>query len=349
MTTFRLILRSLRHRPASQAATALAIAISAAVITGALLVGDSVRGSLRRRVELRLGAVTHAVVPGDRLVTADLASRLSRRLSRPAAGLLEVPGVAATPDGSRRLPRVTVLGIDAAIAAMAGPAGFTVPAAGEVIMGAAAAGRLGLAPGQVVVVRAENLNAFPRDTPLAAAGSRQVALRLTLRAILGEDQLAGLSLRADPLSPVNLFVDRTDLCRALELPDRVNRILLAAPAATDEAMAAALAATWRLDDVGLDLRERAGGCTLTSERIFLDAEVQRAAAALDPAAATVLTYFVTAIGRAGCESPFAFITGTDAAWLHGDLGDDGVVVNRWLADDLACGPGDTLDIRYLAV
>ncbi|NLF16726.1 MAG: FtsX-like permease family protein, partial [Lentisphaerae bacterium] len=42
-------------------------------------------------------------------------------------------------------------------------------------------------------------------------------------------------------------------------------------------------------------------------------------------------------------------TGTDAAWLHGDLGDDGVVVNRWLADDLACGPGDTLDIRYLAV
>ena len=39
-----------------------------------------------------------------------------------------------------------------------------------------------------------------------------------------------MSLRADPLSPVNLFVDRTDLCRALELPDRVNRILLAAPA-----------------------------------------------------------------------------------------------------------------------
>lgn len=349
MTTARLILRSLCHRPASQAATALAIAISTAVITGALLVGDSVRGSLLRRVELRLGAVTHAVVSGERLVAADLAPRLSRHLSQPAAGLLEVPGVAATPDGSRRLPRVTVLGVDAAIAAMAGPAGFAVPAAGEVVLGAEAAGRLGLEPGQVVVVRAENLNAFPRDTPLAAAGARQVALRLTVKALLREDQLAGLSLRADPLSPVNLFVDRVDLCRALDLSDQVNRILLAAPTASDEAVAAALAATWRLDDVGLELRDRTGGCALTSLRIFLDPAVQRAAVALDPAAATVLTYFVTAIGRAGRESPFAFITGTDAAWLPDDLGDAGLVVNRWLADDLACGPGDTLDIRYLAV
>ena len=53
MNHCRFILASLRHYRRIHVAVALGVAVATAVLTGALLVGDSVRGSLR---ELTLAA-----------------------------------------------------------------------------------------------------------------------------------------------------------------------------------------------------------------------------------------------------------------------------------------------------
>ena len=58
------MLRGLIHRWRLNAAVALGAAVATAVLTGALLVGDSVRGSLREMTLGRLGAIDHAVVTG---------------------------------------------------------------------------------------------------------------------------------------------------------------------------------------------------------------------------------------------------------------------------------------------
>ena len=47
MTTFRLAVRSLRHYRATNLAVSAGVAVAVAVLTGALMVGDSVRASLR--------------------------------------------------------------------------------------------------------------------------------------------------------------------------------------------------------------------------------------------------------------------------------------------------------------
>jgi ABC-type lipoprotein release transport system permease subunit len=350
MTTALLIRRSLRHYRAAHLATALATAVCAMVITGALLVGDSVRHSLRQRVALRLGRTTHAVTSGDRLTQADLARRLTVKLGVPLTAVLQVPGMASAPDRNQRLNRIVLLGIEDSFSQLTANGLFPVPGPGEAVLGADSAARLHLAPGDVLVVRTEKLTAFPRETPLAAAADGQAVLRLTLKAVIGPAQMADFSLRAENLPPHNVFVNRSDLCRALKLPDRANLFLMAGDRAlTRERVAAALATQWTLADLGLTLNELPGETTeLTSERIFLDPAVSHAAARL-PGAATFLTYFANTLRCADRVTPYSFVTGTDAAWLPTDLGNDGIALNQWLADDLPCRVGDELTLSYFSV
>src|SRR5436189_6009015 len=62
MNAWRFILSSLRHYRRIHLAVALGVAVATAVLTGALLVGDSVRGSLRDLTLQRLGRIDSAIV-----------------------------------------------------------------------------------------------------------------------------------------------------------------------------------------------------------------------------------------------------------------------------------------------
>ena len=91
MDAWRFILASLRHYRRIQFAVALGVAVATAVLTGALLVGDSVRGSLRDLTLQRLGRIDSVLVAGhmfraalaDELAAdAELQEAISRRQSR---------------------------------------------------------------------------------------------------------------------------------------------------------------------------------------------------------------------------------------------------------------------------
>ena len=75
MSTWRFIVRSLAYHWRIHLAVALGVAAATAVLTGALLVGDSVRGSLRRLTLDRLGRIDEVLVT-DRFFAAELVARL---------------------------------------------------------------------------------------------------------------------------------------------------------------------------------------------------------------------------------------------------------------------------------
>src|SRR5262245_31775370 len=82
MTPFGFILASLRHFVRIHVAVALGVAVATAVLTGALLVGDSVRGSLKDLTLQRLGKIDSALVAGH-LFRAALADELAASESLP--------------------------------------------------------------------------------------------------------------------------------------------------------------------------------------------------------------------------------------------------------------------------
>ena len=77
-STTALVLRTFRHHWAANGPVALGVMIGAAVLTGALIVGDSLRGSLRARAERQLNGVTAGYV-GPRMVREALAADLPSR------------------------------------------------------------------------------------------------------------------------------------------------------------------------------------------------------------------------------------------------------------------------------
>src|SRR3954466_6598252 len=73
MSTWSLLLRSLRHYWRTHLGVLLGTALGAMVLVGALMVGDSVKATLRRQAEQRVGKVESAVVGGERFFRAKLA------------------------------------------------------------------------------------------------------------------------------------------------------------------------------------------------------------------------------------------------------------------------------------
>src|SRR2546421_9204528 len=74
--TFRtLILRSLRFHARAHLGVVLGAAVGSAALIGALVVGDSVRGSLHDLALQRLGKVHYALAPNDRFFRITVAAQ----------------------------------------------------------------------------------------------------------------------------------------------------------------------------------------------------------------------------------------------------------------------------------
>src|SRR5436309_4762902 len=76
MTFARLQCRNLLYHWRGNLAVFLGVALGTAVLTGALLVGDSLRGSLRDLTRDRLGWVDHALV-GGRFIREEVADEMA--------------------------------------------------------------------------------------------------------------------------------------------------------------------------------------------------------------------------------------------------------------------------------
>jgi len=107
--------RSLAYHWRTHLATTLCVATAAAVLTGALLVGDSMRGSLREMAIRRLGPVDHALTAG-RFFPEDLARRIAsdgqfKESDARACPLILVQGAAEHADSGARANRINILGV----------------------------------------------------------------------------------------------------------------------------------------------------------------------------------------------------------------------------------------------
>ncbi|MFA7370068.1 MAG: hypothetical protein WC334_10520, partial [Kiritimatiellales bacterium] len=102
----KLLLKSLRFYWRTHLGVLLGIVLAAAVLTGSLLVGDSVNGSLRKFALQRLGGIQSAMYTPHRFFARSLAEKIPGG----SAAVLQLRGIAIT-DG-RQVNRVQVFGAD---------------------------------------------------------------------------------------------------------------------------------------------------------------------------------------------------------------------------------------------
>jgi len=352
MTRFTLIRRSLAFHARSHLGVLLGAAIGSAALIGALVVGDSVRISLREMALARLGHATIALHSGDRFFRAQLAADMAAVIA-PEQGIRFAPamalqGSANAVNGSARANRVHVLGVADNFwrFAQTPPAFGPVPD-DAVVLNQPLATQLNAAVGDTILLRVLKPSLLSRDAAITPQDDLAVAMRLNVHAVVSDAELGRFSLRANQIAPFNAFLSLSNLQVRVKLPGRANLMLASGdidPVSGD----IFLEQTWQLADAELEVRSVAGGneLELRSPRVFLDPAKINAAEKTAQGARKVLTYFANEIRRGTNSTPYSMIAALTGGVVPDDLADDQIILNSWLADDLNARPGDEVSFRY---
>ncbi len=365
-----LVLSSLRYYWRTNLAVVVGVATAVSVLAGALLVGDSVRGSLRDLVVQRLGRADRVVLSTGffrEALAADL--QTDSEFNASFAGicpLIVVPGAVSDQETGRRSARVQVYGVDDRFWRFHGVGGAG-PAARDALVSRGLAAEIGASAGHSVLIRVER----PSDIPIESLHGRKDnvgrALRLTVRGVVDAPAMGDFSLQPQQGEVRAIFVPLRRLQADLGVPDRVNALLVGdAPTAGTRAesertaaLTAAIRRRFALEDVGLSVRS-----ALTGELIadgsagVIDAPrtraIEGAAVAAGLTAKPVFTYLANSLKAGDREVPYSLVTALDLGLLDLDRGpertalQDGnaIVINEWTARALAAKVGDPLRLEY---
>ncbi len=384
MTLFRLVRRSLWYGRGGNLAIVLGVMAGTATLTGALLVGDSMRGSLRDVAVGRLNGVTHALV-SQRFFRRELADEIAadsgftERFAH-ASAIILLTGSITNPATGSRADTINVLGVNDAFFQRNKsdwPEGF-----GEeqsCLLNDALAEDLGVVPGDDLLIRVTKPSAIPSETLLGDKNDTTLTIRLPLRQVVDGDGASIFSLNPKHSVPRNVFVPISTLQRFLDRRNQANALLVFAQpgnqrdehdevAADSQWLADALRQHLKLADVGLTLRVDAQHryLSLESDRFMIEHSVARAAAAASKStnvpSGSILTYLANeiAIGDGGEKRaiPYSTVSALDAramaiCGLKLRDGSDApalqsgeILLNQWAADALKASVGDRISLTY---
>jgi putative ABC transport system permease protein len=346
-----LIFRSLRFHARSHLGTLLGATIGSAILIGALAVGDSVRESLREMALARLGKTDFALTSNDRFFRAKLADDLRNENFHTAAAL-QLTGIAANDDDSARANHVRVLGVNDNFWKLAQRNPNLLFTNETIAVNESLARQLNAKVGETILLRVPKPSLLSRDAPISPREDSSIAFRLTLAAILSDDELGNFNLRASQIPPNNAFVSQKFLQEKLGLSGKAN--LLMVSATNQNALAElqnSLAEKFQLADAGLELRPVTNQniLELRSARVFLDPPVVDAALKSAPDARLISTYFVNELRIGNRVTPYSMVAAARAPLVPDRMSDDEILINQWLADDLHAKAGDELRLRYFVM
>jgi len=327
-----------------------------AVLTGALMLGDSLRSSLQSINSSRLGRTEYALASQGTFFKADLSDRFNRKSDLITSSVIQTNGIAVIDGGKLRLNNIRVYGVgDGFWEFRANEKPHISIPAGSAAINQQLARRSGLKKGDEFILRLEKSSFIPAETALAQKESAaSEGLRLRVHEIVPASQLGNFSLEASQLPPLNVFVSRNELSAKIGMQDRAN-ILLAA-GSTDKpgrltGIDQTLKSVLTFDDLGLELKDlpEFKAIELKSREIFLSTGLSGKALAAGRNAIPVFSYFINEFSCGERQTPYSFIAGLDKSALPLQLADDEIVINQWLADDLDAKVGQKVDLKYYVI
>ncbi|PYR60824.1 MAG: hypothetical protein DMF91_11290 [Acidobacteria bacterium] len=351
----------------TNAAVVLGVATAVAVLAGALLVGDSVRGSLRDLVLQRIGR-TDRVVDSSGFFREALADDLRADAAFSASfsaicPVIVVQGLVSDQATGVRTSRAQVYGVDERFWKFHEHEGRDSP---DAFLSRAVAADIGASVGASVLVRVERPSAIPIESLHGRKDNLGRTLRLTVGAILAPADLGEFSLQPQQGAVRAVFVPLQRLQQDLDVAGRVNALLIADRSTTGARpdLETLLRRHAALEDVGLNVRvfdarremavESAAGMIDETRAKAID----RAATSAAMDARPVLTYLANTLRSGDREVPYSLVTAIDLSkvvpvaglkgppYVPNDAATPPIVLNDWVARELGVKAGDPLTLEY---
>src|SRR5262245_41796499 len=251
MTTRRLLIQSLLYHWRSHIAVLLCVAVGTSVLCGALLVGDSMRGSLRDITLDRLGRIEFALST-DRLFARDFAERLQAVANDCWAPTSLQPAIASEPalllrasavrvdesnQATDRAGRVQICGVGKQFWELnrfgTAPA-WTIDwgdpdQSDSIAINEQLAHDLHAVQGDTVLFRVEKPSEIPREAALGRKDDQLVTLRLKVSHVVTSAEFGNFKLDAIQRAPRNAFISIDRLASAVGQSGQANTIVVSGP------------------------------------------------------------------------------------------------------------------------
>lgn len=357
MQTVQLIKRSLAYYWQTNLVVVLGVAIAVSVLAGALLIGESVRGSLRDLSSQRLGK-TDDLISSVNFFREQLAADLEQQ-GRFTCPMIALEGVVVHEPSKRRAGGVKVYGVDEKFWKFNGVASVAAPDSRNVLLSQSLASELGSRPGEPLLLRIEKPSEIPVESLHGRKEDPGKTIRLNVASVLGSESLGEFSLQPQHGAVRVLFVSLRFLQQELEQNGHVNTILVARSAgAQQSSIATLLKSKATLDDLGLKLRPiNEQTISLESDSKIINEHVtaaaNEAAKTLSLRTVPVLSYLANSISSSERSTPYSLVTALDDETLaklakpaaqtstHPPM-----ILNEWIARDLNAKAGDTVSLEY---
>lgn len=354
-------------------AVAAAVAVATAVLTGALVVGDSVRGSLRDLSLQRLGRIDQALT-APRLFRTELADELAATdgfdqhfASALPALILRGSATAEVDDKLRRASELDLYGVTEDFWAVGQADPRTDPKAKGVWITRQVANDLGVAAGEEILLQLPLVSDLPADSALGEKVDTVAGQRYLVAGVLPDRGLARFGLRPSQRPPRAVFAPLAQLASSIDQPGRANAILVTSDQinrATDAPAGAWLAAYFdpQLADMGLSVEQHdvdgayvqisADGLVIPPD-VVLAAQKEFAEETLQP----ITTYLANTLEVGGKKVPYSTVAGVYSTSKLGplrdergapiELADGEIVLNRWAADQLGAKVDDEVETKVI--
>lgn len=386
MSIFKFIIQSIRFYWKQHLAVFFGTVISTAVLTGALIVGDSVRMSLNKLVDVRLGNARYVLQSGDRFVRNELASEIGANLNTPTAALLMVKGIAINPEVDARVNNAQIVGVDSSFWKLSSLKPFSINT-DEAVISENISQKLNIKVGDELILRVEKISVIPLSAPFSKDVDPSVAIRLKVKAVVEDRSMGRFSLKNNQIAPFNVFVSQEMLASKLELAGKANVVLVGTINTTlsfprrressfdkDSRIAFGelvdsvrgnvspnqqivdflnkqLGEVFKFTDASITIRDlkESNRYEVLSERIFIDEPIAKSIIELDIPHETALTYLVNSIHFKGKETPYSFVAAASSPIVDRTLKDDEILVNDWVAKDIGIKTGDSVLLKYYVI
>jgi putative ABC transport system permease protein len=357
MSIIKLIFKSIAYHWRSLLAVGLGVVIGTAVLTGAFIVGDSIRNSLKQITFNKLGKVQYAMEVRGRFFRSEIEQELSEKLGTDAAALLQLKGMCLKDGGNEQANNVQVFCISPAFWSFSQEPPENIQLAeDEACINEILAQKLNISVGEDIIVRIQKTGLLPSDAPFSNIHlDNLVVLRFTVKEILQAEQMGHFSLRITQTTLPSLFLSLPFVQEKLTLEGKANTLLIAGRqdiTLSLEEVQSVLKDVWTLEDAGIHLRKvpSSGSVDLISDEVFIKKRVYEILKEDSEKTGSdikgIFTYFVNEFSSPGGSAPYSFVSTHNVLPLSPEMEDDEIIINDWLAGDLMVFAGDTIQLSY---
>ena len=219
---------------------ALGVVVSTTVLTGSLIIGDSVRYSLQQSTFSRLGETTHLVSVKERYFRQEMASEMEADNPEiKATSVLLLEGMAvATPiaigGGQQRVNKVQVVGVSQDFEEISKTNLFAELQNNEIAISQNLAEKLQIKEGDNLLVRIQKASLIPMNAPFVSADETSVSLQALVKKVVSKDEMGRFSLKNSQTAPYNIFLSINRLNQLMEFDGKANQILVSTQLETEK-------------------------------------------------------------------------------------------------------------------